>query len=74
MCSALDYQVVSLQRIRIMNIKLGGLAVGQWRDLTKAEKEEFFLELNYTPRKRVKLTKKGVPKAKGQTPQQLNTV
>ncbi|MGX2961903.1 pseudouridine synthase [Peribacillus sp. JNUCC 23] len=52
MCSALDYQVVSLQRIRIMNIKLGGLAVGQWRDLTKAEKEELFSELNYTPRKR----------------------
>ncbi len=52
MCSALDYQVVSLQRIRIMNIELGGLAVGQWRDLTKAEKEELFSELNYTPRKR----------------------
>ncbi|KMY52082.1 pseudouridine synthase [Peribacillus loiseleuriae] len=52
MCSTLDYQVVSLQRIRIMNIKLGGLAVGQWRDLTKAEKEELFSELNYTPRKR----------------------
>lgn len=52
MCSALDYQVVSLQRIRIMNIKLGGLAVGQWRDLTKAEKVELFSELNYTPRKR----------------------
>ncbi|MFJ5624529.1 pseudouridine synthase [Peribacillus loiseleuriae] len=52
MCSTLDYQVVSLQRIRIMNIKLGGLAVGQWRDLTKAEKEELFSELNYAPRKR----------------------
>ena len=52
MCSALDYQVVSLQRIRIMNIKLDGLAVGQWRDLTKSEKKELFSELNYTPRKR----------------------
>jgi len=26
-----------LQRIRIMNIKLGRLKVGQWRDLSEAE-------------------------------------
>lgn len=52
MCSALGYQVRSLQRIRIMNIRLDGLAVGQWRDLTKEELKELFKELNYTPRKR----------------------
>lgn len=52
MCSALDYQVCSLQRIRIMNIRLDGLSVGQWRDLTKEELKELFKELNYTPRKR----------------------
>lgn len=52
MCSALDYQVRSLQRIRIMNIRLDGLSVGQWRDLTKEELKELFKELNYTPRKR----------------------
>jgi len=32
MCSALGYSVKRLQRIRIMNIKLGNLKVGQWRD------------------------------------------
>ena len=52
MCSALDYQVRSLQRIRIMNIRLDGLSIGQWRDLTKEERKELFKELNYTPRKR----------------------
>ncbi len=52
MCSALDYQVRSLQRIRIMNIRLDGLAVGQWRDLTKEELKDLFKELNYTPRQR----------------------
>lgn len=52
MCSALDYQVRSLQRIRIMNIRLDGLSVGQWRDLTKEELKILFKELNYTPRKR----------------------
>jgi len=39
MCSELDYQVVALQRIRFMNIKLGNLAIGKWRSLTPAELE-----------------------------------
>ncbi len=52
MCSALGYQVRSLQRIRIMNIRLDELSVGQWRDLTKDELKELCKQLNYTPRKR----------------------
>ncbi|AZV41212.1 RNA pseudouridine synthase [Peribacillus asahii] len=52
MCSALGYQVRSLQRTRIMNIRLDGLAVGQWRDLTKEELSDLFKQLNYTPRQR----------------------
>ena len=34
MCEALGYEVYRLQRVRIMNIHLGNLPVGQWRDLT----------------------------------------
>ena len=37
MCEALGYEVVKLQRIRIMNINLDGLKIGQWRDLTPKE-------------------------------------
>ena len=37
MCEYLGYEVVALQRIRIMNLELGNLPVGQWRDLTKEE-------------------------------------
>ncbi|MFJ7649700.1 23S rRNA pseudouridine(2604) synthase RluF [Lysinibacillus sp. NPDC097279] len=48
MCSALDYSVKRLQRVRIMNIKLGNLKVGQWRDLTDRERTELFQLLNYT--------------------------
>jgi len=48
MCSALDYSVKRLQRVRIMNIKLGNLKVGQWRDLTDRERTELFKLLNYT--------------------------
>ncbi|GGG28857.1 pseudouridine synthase [Lysinibacillus alkalisoli] len=49
MCSALGYNVKQLQRIRIMNIKIGNLKVGQWRDLTVNEKDTLFKLLNYTP-------------------------
>jgi 23S rRNA pseudouridine2604 synthase len=37
MCSALGYKAQRLQRVRIMNVKLGDLGSGQWRPLTPAE-------------------------------------
>ncbi|SEJ09745.1 ribosomal large subunit pseudouridine synthase F [Cyclobacterium xiamenense] len=39
MCEYLGYQVVSLKRIRIMNIRLD-LPTGQWRDLSASELQE----------------------------------
>lgn len=40
MCEALDYRVRSLKRVRIMNIKLGRLKTGTYRNLTPQELEE----------------------------------
>lgn len=37
MCESLGYKVVKLKRIRIMNIDLGNLKKGQWRNLTEKE-------------------------------------
>jgi 23S rRNA pseudouridine2604 synthase len=37
MCSALGHRVQRLQRVRIMNIHLGELPVGVWRDLSDEE-------------------------------------
>ena len=37
MCEALGYTVVALQRVRIMHIQLGDLALGRWRNLTPQE-------------------------------------
>ena len=51
MCSALGYEVRNLQRVRIINIVLEDLPVGQWRDLTEAERNELFNQLNYTPKR-----------------------
>jgi 23S rRNA pseudouridine2604 synthase len=42
MCEALDYKVVALKRVRIMNLKLGKLPVGQHRPITDRELEELF--------------------------------
>jgi 23S rRNA pseudouridine2604 synthase len=50
MCEALGYDVFRLQRVRIMNIHLGNLPVGQWRDLTKKEKQQLFRDLDYEPK------------------------
>ncbi len=37
MCEAFGYEVVKLKRVRIMNVMLGSLTVGQWRHLTHEE-------------------------------------
>ncbi|GEK91251.1 pseudouridine synthase [Alkalibacterium kapii] len=50
MCEALGYNVYRLQRLQIMNIHLGNLPIGQWRYLSKKEKNQLFKELDYTPR------------------------
>ena len=37
MCEHFGYDVVKLERVRIMNIDLKGLPVGDWRDLSEME-------------------------------------
>ncbi|MCB1615378.1 MAG: 23S rRNA pseudouridine(2604) synthase RluF [Pseudomonadales bacterium] len=40
MCEHFSYKVIRLERIRIMNVSLKGLALGEWRDLTEKELNE----------------------------------
>lgn len=42
MCEYFDYEVTKLERIQIMNIKLGNLGQGNWRNLTESELEKLF--------------------------------
>ncbi len=51
MCAALGYDIKSLQRVRIMNVSIDALSIGQWRDLTKEELNGLFEMLNYTPKR-----------------------
>lgn len=42
MCEALGYEVTRLERVRIMNITLKGLGLGDWRELTEKELTQIF--------------------------------
>lgn len=45
MCDALDFHVLELKRIRVMNILLGNLKAGEYRTLSKSELNELMLLL-----------------------------
>lgn len=47
MCQTFGYNVKKLRRVRIMNIELGMLGYGKWRDLTKGELKDLFTMLDY---------------------------
>ncbi len=42
MCEHFDFEVTKLERVRIMNISVKGLPVGDWRELTAEEQAEIF--------------------------------
>ncbi|WP_113637157.1 23S rRNA pseudouridine(2604) synthase RluF [Nubsella zeaxanthinifaciens] len=42
MCEHFGYQVAKLERVRIMHIKLKGLAVGDWRELEEEELNKLY--------------------------------
>lgn len=42
MCEYFGYEVTKLERVRIMNITLKGLPIGDWRELTEQEQAEIY--------------------------------
>jgi 23S rRNA pseudouridine2604 synthase len=42
MCEHFGYEVTKLERVRIMNISLKGLPVGEWRDLSESEMDTIY--------------------------------
>lgn len=66
MCAALDYKVVRLKRVRIMNVHLGTLPSGQWRALTPEEMtsiRQMMAESSNTEEASVIIREKHLPKA-----------
>ena len=48
MCEYLGYSVLSLKRTRIMNIELGKLALGKWRNLSDEEVAQLKASVSYS--------------------------
>jgi 23S rRNA pseudouridine2604 synthase len=46
MCEYFDYEVVKLERIRIMNISLKGIPIGEWRQLEGNEMNEIMAAIS----------------------------
>ena len=49
MCEALGYEVKDLLRVRVMNIRLGSLKEGEYRELTDAELAELYEMIQDSP-------------------------
>lgn len=49
MCEALGYEVKDLLRVRVMNIRLGSLKEGEYRELTDVELEELYELIQDSP-------------------------
>jgi len=49
MCEYFEYKVLRLRRIRVLNIELGDLPVGEWRHLTTPEVEQLKQMLSAPP-------------------------
>lgn len=50
MCEVFGYEVKRLKRVRIMNIRLGNLKKGEWRNIQPKELTELFAQIGYRRR------------------------
>lgn len=58
MCEYLGYEVTKLKRVRIMNVSLGNLKPGQWRNLTHKEMAEIESSVAHSAKTAEKSTNK----------------
>jgi 23S rRNA pseudouridine2604 synthase len=63
MCEYFGYEVRKLERVRIMNVSLTGIPLGEWRDLTDKELDGVFSMIQKSSSE----TEKSKPKTKPQS-------
>ncbi|MEA3404645.1 MAG: 23S rRNA pseudouridine(2604) synthase RluF [Pseudomonadota bacterium] len=73
MCEYLGYEVVKLKRTRIMNVHLGDLKPGQWRDLTAEEMKEMNQAVSKSQKTASKTSQKR-PKAQNWTKREYREI
>jgi len=64
MCEYFEYEVVKLERIRIMNISLKGLPIGEWRQLQQDEMDQIMADIANSSSTQESRTKSQEPRAK----------
>lgn len=62
MCEYFGYEVRKLERVRIMNVSLTGIPLGEWRDLTDKELDHIFSKLDQSVSDSSKIKSKPKPK------------
>jgi 23S rRNA pseudouridine2604 synthase len=67
MCEHFGYDVMKLERVRIMNIRLKGIPLGEWRDLTPSEMESIFEMMEDSTSESFKKPSNVQPKVKSYT-------
>lgn len=68
MCEYLGYEVLKLERVRIMNIPLKGIELGDWRDLTPKEMETLYAMIEESTSEADPKPRPSAPKPKKNTP------
>jgi 23S rRNA pseudouridine2604 synthase len=62
MCEHYGYEVTKLERVRIMNVDLKGLPLGDWRELTEQEMETIYAMIEDSTSEHLKKPKKPAAK------------
>ena len=68
MCEYFGYEVRKLERVRIMNVSLTGIPLGEWRDLTEQELEGIFAMIEKSSSETEKSKPKPKPKPSSAKP------
>lgn len=69
MCEHFGYEVVKLERVRIMNIRLKNLPLGEWRELTQEEMNEIYKLVEKSSSETAPKPKKNIPSKNSDKPE-----
>ena len=73
MCEYFGYEVRKLERVRIMNVSLTGIPLGEWRDLTEQELEGIFAMIEKSSSETEKSKPKPKPKPQTSKPKSITS-
>jgi 23S rRNA pseudouridine2604 synthase len=73
MCEYFGYEVIKLERVRIMHISLKGIPLGDWRDLTESELSALYNMVEHSSSDPSTKSKPASPRERHQQPKSTDT-